>query len=203
MDDTLPKKSAETKATGRRYSNFDEFLKTEFSSDASNAVRKLAGETRMTRLLAASRAKAGLTQEKMGEMMQPTRTQSAISKLEAGKDEDLTLADIGEYSRVLNERIGVVFGPKLSHVEAIKSHALEMRRHMLALTKLANTDGEMEKEIQAFFGEAFFNILSILATCQQAMPEKDLIEFKVEIIEPAGLSKPAAKKEQPRQTVFV
>lgn len=201
MDDTLHKKS-DAKSTGHRYASVDEMLRSEGATETADAVRVLAAETRVTRALAALRCKAGLTQEQLGEKMTPQRTQGAISKLESGKDEELTLAEIREYSKVLNERIGMVFGPPLNHVEAIKGHALEMKRHMLCLAKLAHQDEQMEKEIQGFFGDAFFSILTLLATCQGQMPNKGAIEFKMELIEPASLSK-ALKKEPQKPAVFV
>lgn len=201
MDDT-PTKKIDAKPTGRRYATVDELLKSEMPADIADGVRKLAAETRLTRILAALRVQAGFTQAAMGENMVPSRTQGTISKLESGLDEELTLSDIREYSRILNERIGFVFGPSLNHVEAIKGHALNMKNHMIALAKLAQLDGEIEKDIQAFFGEAFFNILTILGTCQGQMPDKNLFEFKFEIVEPAGLSKPNVKRET-RETVFV
>jgi len=141
-------------------------------------------------MLAALRVKAGLTQTQMGEKMD--RTQSAISKLESGRDEELTLADIRDYSKVLNERIVLGFGPPMNHVEAIKTYALAMRERMMALAKIAQQDGQLEKEVQAFFGEAFFNILTILATCQQQMPNKNEFEFKIEL-----QSSPALAKQTP------
>lgn len=194
MDDT-PLKKTETKPTGRRYATLDELLKGELPADVGEGVRKLSAETRLTRTLAAMRVKAGLTQEALGAKMEPPRAQGTVSKLESGRDEELTLADIREYSRVLNERVGFVFGPPLNHVEAIKGHAMEMKRHMLALAKIAQQDGEMEREIQAFFGDAFFNILSILATCQGNMPDKKVFEFKIEVIEPNGIKSLPPKKE--------
>lgn len=201
MEDT-PLKKIDAKPSGRRYATVDEFLKGEMPVDIADGVRKLADETRLTRILAALRVKAGFTQETMGEKMVPSRTQGTISKLESGLDEDLTLSDIREYSRILNERIGFAFGPSLNHVEAIKGHALSMKNHMIALAKLAHLDEEMGKDIQAFFGEAFFNILTILGTCQGQMSEKNISDFKFEIVEPAALSKPIVKRET-RETVFV
>lgn len=180
MDDTQHSKATETKPTGRTYASVDEMLRGEKApAEIVSGVRKLTNETRFTRMLAALRVKAGLTQAEMGAKMD--RTQSAISKLESGRDEELTLADIRDYSKVLNERIGLGFGPPLNHVEAIKVHAMGMRDRMLALAKIAQQDGQLEREVQAFFGEAFFNILGILANCQQQMPNKNEFEFKIEI----------------------
>jgi hypothetical protein len=77
----------------------------------------------------------------------------------------------------------------MNHVEAIKAHALGMRERMLALAKIAQQDGQLEREVQAFFGEAFFNILTILATCQQQMPNKNEFEFKIEIQSAPNIAK--------------
>jgi transcriptional regulator with XRE-family HTH domain len=184
MDDSIPHKT-DAKVTGRRYPTVDQLLRGEnIPNEVSLGVRKLALETRFTRMLAALRVKSGLTQDQMGEKMDPVRSQSAISKLESGRDEELTIGDIRDYAKALNERIGLTFGPPMNHVEAIKAFALAMRERMLALAKLAHEDGQMETEIQAFFGEAFFNILTILATCQQQMPNtnKNDFEFKIELM---------------------
>jgi transcriptional regulator with XRE-family HTH domain len=192
MDDT-PNKNAEAKPTGRRYASVDELLRGEcLPKEISDGVRQLADETRFTRMLAALRVNAGLTQEQMGDKLGHARTQSAISKLESGRDEELTIGDIRDYAKVLNERIGLVFGPQLNHVEAIKMHALAMRERMMSLAKLAQEDDQIEREVQAFFGEAFFNILTILATCQQQMPKKSEFEFRIELMRPTKSNKAPA-----------
>jgi transcriptional regulator with XRE-family HTH domain len=200
MDDILHKKS-DTGPSGRRYNSVDEMLRGEHTpAEISKGVRKLGEETRFTRMLAALRVKAGLTQEQIGEKMEPALTQSAISKLESGRDEELTIADIRNYSKALNERIGLLFGPPLNHVEAIKAHALAMRERMMGLAKLAHEDGQIEKEVQAFFGEAFFNILTILATCQQEMPKnKNDFEFKIELM--SCSAKPTRPAQEDQKTV--
>jgi transcriptional regulator with XRE-family HTH domain len=168
--------------SGRRYSNITEMLAGEgVSPEVQTKFNTLSQETRITRCLAKLRARHGLTQEAMGEKV--GMSQSAISKLEAGRDEDLTLADIRKYANAFDERIGVVFGKPIGAVEAIKLHALGMRRHMLELAELAAADTEMDRAVQAFFGEAFFNILDILSTCQAKMPNGvEGCEIRMEVI---------------------
>jgi hypothetical protein len=46
-----------------------------------------------------------------------------------------------------------------------------MKKHLSALATLAHKGEDLKTEIQAFFGEAFFNILTILSQCQADMPE--------------------------------
>jgi transcriptional regulator with XRE-family HTH domain len=187
MDDK-PTKTNEIKPTGRRYATVEDMARSEgLPHEVIEGIKTLSDETRFTRILAALRAKAGFTQEELGAKMTHPRTQSAISKLESGRDEELTLGDIRDYAKVLNERIGLVFGPPINHVEAIKGYATGMRTHMLELAKIASKDAEIEQGIQAFFGEAFFNILGILSTCQNHMPDKNRFEFVIQI---GGQEKP-------------
>lgn len=181
MEDA-PKKTTPVKATGRRYNSVDELIRSEqIPAEIAKGVKKLSDDTRVTRTLAAFRVRAGLTQSELAKKLDCS--QSAISKLEAGQDKDLTLGEIKQYSDVLGERLGLGFGPPMNHVEAIKAHALSMKARMLALTTIANADSEFEKDIQAFFGEAFFNILSILATCQNEMPNGLEHGIKVDLLD--------------------
>ncbi len=121
-------------------------------------------------------------------------TQSAISKLEAGKDSEVTVRHISRYAKATGERIGLWFGKPLSHVQSVKNHAMAIKDHLSALAKLAHRDEELHTAIQAFFGEAFFNMLTILAECQEKMPNTEEVEISVVITESA---KPAQTRETP------
>ncbi len=191
--DSQPQKSA-PKSTGRRYSSVQELIKGErLSTEVSADVKKLWEETRIARVLAGLRCKAGLTQSEMGDRL--NRTQGAISKLESGRDEDLTLGEVRAYATVLNERVGLLFGPPMNHVEAIKAHAEAMRRHMHDLAKIAGQDEQLEKEIQAFFGEALFNILTILASSLGQLPDKG-DGIMIQLLGSKSGSAPAVKTEE-------
>jgi hypothetical protein len=48
-------------------------------------------------------------------------SQIAISKIESGRDEDLTIREIAAYAHASGERISVVFGKPLNHVEAVEA----------------------------------------------------------------------------------
>lgn len=184
--DHAPTQNGETKSTGRQYGSMEELLRVG-SPEIAKKVRALAIETRVTGMLAAARVRAGLTQAEMGRQMNPPRTQSAVSKLESDTDDNLKLSDLKAYAQVLNERIGVVYGPPLNPFEAIRSHAKEMKQHMLSLVDQANGDPAIEKEVQAFFSNHFVDVLTSLTACHWSIPNKDAIKIEMAVIEPAAL----------------
>lgn len=128
----------------------------------------LQNETHVVQHLTIMRQSAGLTQEEMARLIGVS--QSAISKLESSKDEEITLGQIKAYTKAANRRMGLTVGKPLNHVEAVKYHALEIRERLSALASMANKYEEMQKDISAFFGEAFFNILKILGECGNQLP---------------------------------
>ncbi len=155
--------------TGRDYTSVAEMLAGEGADHEAQArFLALQAETRISKLLGKLRTQHGITQQQMGERL--GCTQSAISKLEAGRDEDLTLGQIRDYAKALDECLGIGFGRPYTHAEAINLHAEGMRAHLIELTKIARKDGELDRHVQAFFGEAFFSLLKIIATCQEHMP---------------------------------
>jgi transcriptional regulator with XRE-family HTH domain len=185
-------KKAIPKATGRRYKSMSDLIKKEgLGEEVQQAYEEIKKATMITGRLAFMRQTAGITQEEMAEHLGVT--QSAISKLEAGRDEDLTIREIREYSKKTGQRIALAFGKRMKHVEAVKYHALAIRRRLSALAELAQRYEELEPEIQGFFGEAFFNILTILEKCQQEMPGNEDFEIKVIMSEPSQAKKPSEK----------
>jgi transcriptional regulator with XRE-family HTH domain len=183
------------KASGRRYQSVDDLIKQEgLPVEVQKAYAELKRSTIVAERLAVLRQSAGITQEEMAKHLGVT--QSAISKLEAGRDEDLTIGQITEYSRITKERIGLCFGKPMNHVEAVKAHAVGIRRRLSALAEIAHRDEELESAIQGFFGEAFFNILTILAKCQKEMPNNRDFEVQLQSIEPSNAPRRVRKKSE-------
>jgi len=183
------------KVSGRRYKSVGELIKQEgLPTEVQKAYADLKRSTIVAERLAVLRQSAGITQEEMAKHL--GMTQSAISKLEAGRDEDLTIGQIAEYSRVTNQRLGICFGKPMNHVEAVKAHALGIRKRLSALAEIAHQDEELESAIQGFFGEAFFNILTILAKCQKEMPNSTDFEVEIQSNEPTNTPKRVRKKSE-------
>ena len=176
---TTTDKHEAIKPTGRRYRNARELIKGErLSDEVVKEFEEIRAATRLSRQLAAIRLKAGLTQQEMAERLGVS--QGCISKWESEEDDALEVRVLKLYAEVTGEKIALMIGRPMSHVEAIKSHAFAMRARLRALAALAHQDEELECRIQAFFGEAFFNILHILGQAQQEMPKSDAIELRIE-----------------------
>jgi len=170
------------KPSGRKYTSVDALLRgEELSQELRTKVSELRSETRVVLQLAKLRQLSGITQEDMAKHLGVT--QSAVSKLETGRDEEVTLREIREYARVTDQRISVMFGKPLTHVEAVKLSANCLKERLEALAKIANQNQEFQNEIKGFFGEAFFNLFNILASCSSLLPvgEND-VEIKIEIV---------------------
>lgn len=168
MSTELEKKGP-ARPTGRRFKSVKDLLRENVVvPEVERLLADLEKETGLVAKLALLRQQAGLTQAEMAQRLGVT--QSAVSKLETGPDENLTVRELREYARHTNQRIGVMFGRPLSHVEAVKHHAFRIRERLNALAELAHKDAQLEQAIQGFFGEAFFNILTILSQCQQQLP---------------------------------
>lgn len=184
----------QAKPTGRRYSSVKDLMRGEgVSQEIQTGVAKLASETRVTKQLACMRHAADLTQAQMAKRMGVT--QSAISKIEAGVDEDLSLNVIREYCQAADSRIGVMIGKPLNHVEAVKNHFQGLRHHLTALAELTQGDQGLESNIQKFFSEALFNILNIFEKLQPENASNSPYEITVETQDVVPLPKKLCAQE--------
>jgi hypothetical protein len=110
-------------------------------------------------------------------------SQSAISKLEAGTDEELSLRVLREYCRATDQRIGMLIGKQYSHVEAVTKLFDGLRYHLTALSELPQGDGEIQKAVQEFFGQSLFNFLKIFEKLHQTCPDHANYEIRIEMQE--------------------
>jgi transcriptional regulator with XRE-family HTH domain len=171
------------KPTGRKYASVNALLGGEgVSQVVRDKQSEYRGETAVALQLAKLRQSAAITQEEMAKHLGVT--QGTISKLESGPDGEITLHEIREYARVTDQRIGVLFGKPLTHTEAIKLHAHGLKERLEALAAIANQNEELQKDIKGFFGEAFFNLFNIIASCNNKLPygDDEDVEIRIEII---------------------
>jgi transcriptional regulator with XRE-family HTH domain len=165
------------KPTGRRYSSVADLMKGEDTpAEVQKKYDEISKETAVVTQLALMRQSSGITQEEMGKNL--GLSQASISKLECGTDDELTIAVIREYCRATNQGSQITFGKPMNHVESVKAHAFGIKHHLSALAALAHKGEELESEISGFFGEAFFNLLTILSKCHGEMPNGKDVEIR-------------------------
>lgn len=172
------------KLTGRRYDSVEALMRGEgIASEIQEKVQKHAHETRLSLNLAKLRQAAGITQKDMGDELKTS--QSAISKLEAGTDEQITVHHIHEYARVTQSRISLTFGTPVSDMEAIILCVDALKDRLGRLAESAVQDEETEDKVKAFLGEASTNILKAVALCNCKLPirkDDNVQEVRVEIV---------------------
>jgi len=167
-----------TKPTPRTYASVDDMIKGEGLSDGvRTAYAQLVQDTCVTDGLTRLRRGSKLTQTDIARRLGVT--QAAISKIEAGRDESLTLAVISVYATCTRQRINLSFGRPLTHVEAVKQHALGLRHHLDALASLAHKDEVMARDIAGFFQEASANIDRIIARSRERLPKSAKTEVRM------------------------
>jgi transcriptional regulator with XRE-family HTH domain len=124
------------KPAGRRYTSVKELMRGEGVPEAiQKQVAELARDRKVASHLARMRTRAGFTQSDMAKRL--GITQSAVSKLEAGTDAEITLKELQQYSLACGERISMMFGKRINHVEAVKINALSIRAHLEELARIA------------------------------------------------------------------
>ena len=97
---------------------------------------------------------------------------SAVYKLEHSSDGDLTLRDIAKYLAATDERLLIAIGKQPSLVERIKESAMRLKHDLDRLADLSvNTDDtKLRNGISSFFGEAWFNLSTIVFDAAQKLP---------------------------------
>jgi transcriptional regulator with XRE-family HTH domain len=127
---------------------------------AKGVQRKIA-ERNLINFLMGLRAAAGLSQAEIATRMKCT--QSRISKLENGKDDDLRIGDFHAYADALGLELTIVLDKKgRTIVDEVKYHALAIKRRLNRLSELAAKDADIAKGVKAFISEAAYNLARII-----------------------------------------
>jgi transcriptional regulator with XRE-family HTH domain len=159
-------------------------------------LQKNIAERQLVKHLFALRCARGLSQKDIAEAM--GCTQGRISKLEASRDDDLSLGDIRAYAKALglNTILGLEGGS--SAVARVKFRYACVKKAVDSLTKLAMRDDGIAVGVARFFHEAAFNFLTLLEKATESLPsEVQPLGVIVELIGPDDqcLVKPARAEE--------
>jgi transcriptional regulator with XRE-family HTH domain len=149
-------------------------------SELTKSVSQRINSRRLVKKLIVARNQAKLSQADLSKRL--NCSQSRISKIENGADDQLRIADLRAYSRALETGMMFSIGePKRHAVESIKHHAFQIKNHLDQLASLAHKDERISKGVENFFGETMANMLQIIEDSAQKLPslesEEDLFVY--------------------------
>lgn len=141
-------------------------------SDTRKKIADRIESRQIIKKLIASRAVRDLSQKDIAEKM--NCTQSKISKLENGVDDDLRLGDFTDYLHALDMNLRMVVSKReQTAADEIKFHAMAIKRRLSKLVSLAHADEDVAEGVAQFIGEAFFNLVRILQGSAETMPTRE------------------------------
>jgi transcriptional regulator with XRE-family HTH domain len=115
------------------------------------------------------RSSKGISQKTIAERM--GCSQSRVSKLENGTDDELRLGELRSYAQALRLDMGLVFTKSgNTDVELIKAHAILIKRLLSRMCAFAKRDDDIADAFAAFLGEAFFNLVKMLQDSAKDVP---------------------------------
>ena len=129
----------------------------EFADELRNQIdrRKLVSQ------LADLRNIRGISQSDVADQLQCT--QSKVSKLENGYDDDVTLRDLVAYAKLVDSDLTILFSSKEdSLVSQIKYYAICIKNCFEQMNELVQQDTQIGKGVAAFHIEALLNLVKIV-----------------------------------------
>jgi transcriptional regulator with XRE-family HTH domain len=141
-----------------RYRTVSEMVR-DLSEDRelSESVRKRICERQIIDSLMGLRASLEMSQKDIADKM--GCTQSRISKLENGKDDDLRIGDFHAYADALGLEMSIQLAKKSrTIVDEVKYHALVVNRLLARIAELAAGDETMAEGASEFICEAAYNL---------------------------------------------
>src|SRR5437870_3635650 len=157
----------------KQYSSVPEMIR-DVSEDRTFAesVAKRIEERNIINLLMALRTSLDMSQKDIADKM--GCTQSRISKLENGKDDDLRIGDFHKYAEALGLRLMILLANKKQPpiAERIKYHTSALKRLFAELSDLVGDDDAMRKG-------AFQVALEIVSTAATGFARlvKDIVQW--------------------------
>jgi transcriptional regulator with XRE-family HTH domain len=164
-------KQSEVKPGTKQYGSVQEMLNSTLgkSDIAAKTIHHRINSRRLVKKLIVARSQAKLSQADLAKRLDCS--QSRISKIENGTDDQLRITDLRAYSRALET--GIIFSigePKRHAVESIKHHAFQIKHHLDQLAALAQKDEQISTGVEDFFSETLFNMIKIVEDSSRKLP---------------------------------
>lgn len=129
----------------------------EFADNLANQIDR----RRLVAQLADLRNLMGVSQSDVAEQL--GCTQSKVSKLENGYDDNVTLRDLVTYAKLFDSDLTILFSSKEDSLASqIKYYAMGIKHCFEQMNELAQQDAEIGKGVAAFHIEALLNLVKIV-----------------------------------------
>jgi transcriptional regulator with XRE-family HTH domain len=129
----------------------------EFSAELQNQISR----RRLVAQLADLRNLKGISQADVAEQLQCT--QSKVSKLENGYDDDVNLRALVAYAKLFDSDLTILFSSKEDSLASqIQYHAFCIKTCFEKMNELVRQDAQIGKGVAAFHIEALLNLVKIV-----------------------------------------
>jgi transcriptional regulator with XRE-family HTH domain len=157
------------KVTGKRYRTTSEMLAdTGVPQEMIDSVKEVEAQTTVP-LLVAMRVSKGLTQKELAKAI--GCSQGRISKLETGRDEDLRLRDLLDYTRATDGGLWITMVQPPKIVEHIKLHVRALRQLAEELVSLPEDDQAMKEGVDRVLDDYLFEAGRLVESCKKKLGE--------------------------------
>jgi transcriptional regulator with XRE-family HTH domain len=167
------------------------------SEQFADSLEKRLRERQLIKRLITIRASKGLSQGDIAQSM--GCTQSRISKLEAGLDGDLRLADLEGYLAAIGMKPQLVIFPEGAKMsDQVIYHFHQTRRLLEKMLELANSsDSVIAEGVGRFFAETAFNFVNMTLKQAAQLPEdvQEKLPF-LKIVSENALDTPCEDNEE-------
>ncbi|MBV8212253.1 MAG: transcriptional regulator [Verrucomicrobia bacterium] len=167
------------KATGKRYRTTSEMLEDSGTSkEIIDSVKEVEAQTAVP-LLVGLRVSKGLTQKDLAKAI--GCSQGRISKLETGRDEDLRLQDIIDYTRAIDGGVWITIVRPATLVEHIKLHIRALRQLTEELVSLTGEDHAISEGVNTFLDDLLLETGRIVENSKEKLVKKEVESKKSEL----------------------
>jgi len=180
----------------KQFSSVLDMLK-DTSDDKSfvKSFEELLNSKQIAKTLFSLRCRTNLSQEDVAKKM--NCTQGKVSKIENSKDFDLSIDDLVKYCSAVNMRLEIGFSDlRMAMVDRVKYHYFKLKSLLDTMHEMAKGDDPMEKGVEKFTKEAFFNISFGLLECVQKVSQKKELQSPLHVSNPVNIDDFIEKSKQ-------
>ena len=162
----------------------EQIAETAESPEFAKQVQRQIARRQIIDHLMALRALRGLSQSDVAKKL--VCSQSRISKLENGRDDDLRLGDLDQYVSALGMDIRIVLTRRRrSDFDEVKYHAFSIKRILDKIARLSKGDASMSAGAAKIMAETFYNMTSFIGGSleQLVLPKSRESQIKMEIMD--------------------